>query len=228
MTPLAVEDLPDHHPDLRLRVAVDTAALAWEASPSGTVWRKPLYRVGGEHGPVTSLVRYAPGGSFRPHFHPGGEEILVLEGVFADEYGDYPAGTYLLNPDGSRHAPRSDLGCLLFVRLRQYPGADRPRVVVDTTTGAWVPGPAPGIEIQLLHVQAGYPEQMYLERWKPGASRPRLGDPGGEEVLILQGELCDEWGVHGPGGWLRYPAGNAGVFRSAVGCRLYVRVGGLK
>ena len=127
--------LPDRHADLHRRVRVDTTLLPWEASPSGTVWRQPLYRVGGEHGPVTSLVRYAPGGSFRPHAHPEGEEILVLAGVFADEHGAYPAGTYLFNPDGSRHAPRSEVGCLLFVRLRQSPGAERPRVVVDTTTG---------------------------------------------------------------------------------------------
>ena len=104
--------LPDRHADLHRRARVDTTLLPWEASPSGTVWRQPLYRVGGEDGPVTRRVRYAPGGAFRPHAHPEGEEILVLDGVFADEHGDYPAGTYLLNPDGSHHAPRSDRGCL--------------------------------------------------------------------------------------------------------------------
>ena len=216
--------LPDCRADFDQRVAVDTTALAWESSPSGTVWRKPLYRMGGEHGPVTSLVRYAPGGSFRPHFHPEGEEILVLAGVFADEHGHYPAGTYLLNPDGSHHSPRSDPGCLLFVRLRQYPGANRPRVVLDTTTGEWRPGPAPGILIQSLYSQIGYPEQMHLERWMPGTTRPRDGYSGREEILVLAGELCDEWGVHGLGSWLRYPSGDAGLFRSAAGCQLYVRV----
>ena len=225
MLPLADDTLPDRHADLRQRVRVDTTTLAWDASPSGTVWRKPLYRVGGEHGPVTSLVRYAPGGSFRPHAHPEGEEIRVLDGVFADERGDYPAGTYLLNPDGSRHAPRSDGGCLLFVRLRQYPGADRPRIVLDTTTGAWAPGPTPGLEVLSLYARAGHPERVRLERWGPGATRPRLGHPGGEEIFILAGALRDEEGVHGRGGWLRYPPGDAGAFRSEAGCRLYVRVG---
>ena len=173
MLPLADDTLPDRHADLRQRVRVDTTTLDWDASPSGTVWRKPLYRVGGEHGPVTSLVRYAPGGAFRPHAHPEGEEILVLDGVFADEHGDYPDGTYLLNPDGSHHAPRSDRGCLLFVRLRQYPGADRPRIVLDTTTGLWTPGPTPGIAVLPLYAQAGHPERVRLERWGPGAARPR-------------------------------------------------------
>ena len=215
--------LPDRHADLHRRVRVDTTLLPWEASPSGTVWRQPLYRVGGEHGPVTSLVRYAPGGSFRPHAHPEGEEILVLAGVFADEHGAYPAGTYLFNPDGSRHAPRSEVGCLLFVRLRQSPGAERPRVVVDTTTGPWAPGPAPGIALQRLYAHSDYPERVHLERWAPGATRPRLGLPGGEEFFILAGALRDEDGVLGAGGWLRYPPGDAGALRSDAGCPLYVR-----
>ena len=118
--------------DLSLRVVTNTHGMSWEPSPSGSVWRKPLYRFGGELGPVTSLVRYALGGAFREHTHPEGEEILVLDGVFSDEHGDYPAGTFLMNPHGSRHSPRSDGGCTLFVRLRQYPGEDRPRLQEDT------------------------------------------------------------------------------------------------
>jgi anti-sigma factor ChrR (cupin superfamily) len=100
------ENLADVNADLSRRVVVDTGPMAWEPSPSGTVWRKPLYRSGGEHGPVTSLVRYAPGGTFREHAHPEGEEILVLDGVFCDEHGDYPAGPFLTNPHGSRHLAR--------------------------------------------------------------------------------------------------------------------------
>ena len=224
MTLSSDKTLPDCHADRRQRARVDATHQDWEASPSGTVWRKPLYRVGGEHGPVTSLVRYAPGGAFPPHPHPEGEEILVLEGVFADEHGDYPAGTYLLNPEGSRHAPRSELGCVLLVRLRQYPGADRPRRVINTVLREWMPGPAPGIEMQSLYVQAGYPEQMRLERWRPGATRPR--HPEGEELFILDGGLRDEDGIAGSGYWLRYPAGDVGPLHSVTGCRLYARIGG--
>ena len=78
---------------------------------------------------MTSLVRYAPGDAFPEHEHPQGEEILVLDGVFSDEHGDYPAGTFPMNPHGIRHSPCSQPGCTLFVRLRQYPGNDRPRLV---------------------------------------------------------------------------------------------------
>ena len=113
----ASEALADVNADPSRRVVVDTRGMAWEASPSGSVWRKPLYRQGGELGPVTSLVRYAPGGSFREHAHPEGEEILVLEGEFADEYGRYPEGTWLRSPHMSRHTPFSETGCLIYVRV---------------------------------------------------------------------------------------------------------------
>jgi quercetin dioxygenase-like cupin family protein len=143
--------LADVNADLSLRVVVDTRQMAWEPSPSGSVCRKPLYRRGGELGPVTGLVRYAPGGSFREHTHPEGEEILVLEGVFSDEHGDYPAGTFLMNPHGSRHSPGSVSGCALFVRLRQYPGNDRPRLVEDTRDPAsWRSGLVEGLSVRPL------------------------------------------------------------------------------
>ena len=39
------------------------------------------------------------------HVHGGGEEFLVLEGVFQDEHGDFPAGSYVRNPPQSHHTP---------------------------------------------------------------------------------------------------------------------------
>jgi hypothetical protein len=61
----------------------------------------------------------------------------VLQGVFSDELGDWPAGTFLLNPEGFQHAPFSKPGCMLFVKLRQFPGRERRHVVVDTRRLAW-------------------------------------------------------------------------------------------
>jgi anti-sigma factor ChrR (cupin superfamily) len=98
-------------------VVVDTGQLPWEPSPSGTVWRKPLYRQGGEFGPVTSLVRYAAGGAFAEHAHPEDEEILVLKGMFSDEHGRSPKGTWIRSPHGSQHTPYSETGCLIYVRV---------------------------------------------------------------------------------------------------------------
>ena len=99
------------------RLAINTQMQEWQASPSSTVWRKPLEREAKESGHTTSVVKYEPGASFKQHSHPYGEEILVLEGVFSDEHGDYPAGTYLRNPPGSKHSPFSKEGCVILVKL---------------------------------------------------------------------------------------------------------------
>ena len=133
-------DIQSLNGDVTKRVAIDTRAMEWAASPSPSVWRKRLHLVGGaESAQVTSVVRYSPASSFPAHDHPEGEEILVLEGTFSDEHGDWPAGTHLLNPEGFRHAPFSRQGCVLFVKLRQYAGADREYRKVDTTSAPWTP-----------------------------------------------------------------------------------------
>jgi anti-sigma factor ChrR (cupin superfamily) len=220
--------LADVHADLTQRVVMETIGMAWEPSPSGTVWRKPLYRRGGESGPVTSLVRYAPGGAFPEHAHPQGEEILVLDGVFSDEHGDYPAGTFLMNPHGSRHSPRSEPGCTLFVRLRQYPGDDRPRLIEDTRAPeGWRPGLVEGLSVRPLYAQGGYPETVALVRWAPGTHFQRHTHWGGEEILVLEGEFADEMGRYPQGTWIRNPHMSRHTPFSEHGCLIYVRVGGL-
>jgi anti-sigma factor ChrR (cupin superfamily) len=91
--------------DLTQRIVINTNTQAWQPSPMPGVSRKPLAREDAERGHATSIVRYDPGASFSEHPHPLGEEILVLEGTFSDQTGDYPAGTYFRNPEGFRHAP---------------------------------------------------------------------------------------------------------------------------
>ena len=88
----------------------------WVTSPADGVSRMPLEREAAESGHTTSFVRFAPGSFFPEHTHPQGEELYVMDGVFSDETGDYPAGTYIRNPPGSRHQPYTREGCTLFVK----------------------------------------------------------------------------------------------------------------
>ncbi|GGO88105.1 hypothetical protein GCM10011348_42830 [Marinobacterium nitratireducens] len=213
--------------DMSRRVHVRTGDMEWTPSPGGEVLRKRLHLVGtAEGGEVTSLVRYPPAAVFPPHPHPRGEEILVLEGVFSDAGGDWPAGSYLLNPEGFEHAPSSDAGCLLFVKLQQYPGKRRQQAL-DTGSMPWQPGPAPGIEVKWLYREAAHPETMRLERWAPATlSEPRLY-PGGVEILVLEGGFNDEQADYGRHDWLRLPAGASHRPASRDGCVLYIKEHGL-
>ncbi len=213
--------------DLTVRVAVDTAAMEWAPSPSGTVWRKRVHLVGpAEAGQVTSVVRYEPRSTFHAHDHPDGEEILVLDGVFSDERGDWPAGTYLLNPEGFRHAPFSRVGCVLLVKLRQFPGRARHPVALRTDELPWQPTARSGVAVRPLYAQQGFADSMRLERWTAGAPLELIRYPHGAELFVLDGSFVDEGGSFARGAWLRLPPGAAHSPSTTEGCVLYIKEGG--
>ena len=214
--------------NLSVRAVADTTLMEWTSSPSGSVWRKRVHLVGpSESGQVTSVVRYQPASRFPMHDHPQGEEILVLEGVFSDEHGDWPAGTFLLNPEGFRLAPFSESGCVLFVKLRQFPGRDRCHVAVDTRKLAWEPGSNPAVAHKPLYQQAGFSDLMCFERWEPKADLGIISYEQGAELFVLEGEFSDEVRAYSAGCWLRLPAGSGHHPRSAAGCTLYIKRSGL-
>ncbi|WP_285763663.1 cupin domain-containing protein [Biformimicrobium ophioploci] len=188
--------------DFDQRVVIETASQDWVASPAAGVWRKPLEREAKESGHTTSIVRYEPGSAFSTHPHPLGEEILVLDGVFSDEHGDYPAGTYLRNPPGSDHAPFSKEGCTILVKLNQFNPQDKTEVRVNTNTADWLPGIGK-LEVMPLHNFEG--ENVALVKWPAGEVFQPHTHFGGEEILVLSGTFQDEYGSYPTGCWLRSP-----------------------
>jgi anti-sigma factor ChrR (cupin superfamily) len=215
--------------NLAAKVSVDTTRMGWTPSPSGTVFRKRMHLVGPpEAGQVSSIVRYEQGATFPSHDHPDGEEILVLEGTFYDEHGEWPAGSYLLNPEGFRHAPFSREGCVLLVKLRQFPGREREHVAIATHDIPWLPGPKTGVEIKPLYEQEGFSDIVRLERWAGHASLGELTYEGGAEIFVLDGSFEDEDGKYAAGTWLRLPDGASHRPATESGCVLYVKRGGLR
>jgi anti-sigma factor ChrR (cupin superfamily) len=183
-------------------VMINTNDHPWQPSPVSGVWRKPLAREDAERGHATSLVRYDPGASFPRHGHPLGEEILVLEGTFSDEHGNFGAGTYMRNPPGSSHAPFSYDGCVLLVKLHQFLPDDSAQVCIDTSRACWLPGQG-SLSVMPLHQVAG--EHVALMKCAPGERPQRFRHPGGAELFVLSGELKDERGSCPQGTWVRNP-----------------------
>jgi anti-sigma factor ChrR (cupin superfamily) len=212
--------------DFSQRAVAQAAAAQWLPSPLPGVTRRMLDRVGGEVARATSVVRYAPGSHFSRHVHDGGEEILVLEGVFSDETGDHPAGTYLRNPPGSAHAPHSAEGCLLFVKLRQFAPDDGEPVRIDTRQSEWRQGLVPGLKVMPLHSHGTV--STALVRWAPNTQFSPHRHLGGEEIFVLEGVFRDEFGSYSAGTWLRGPCGSAHTpFTGPEGALIYVKVGHL-
>lgn len=211
--------------DFSQRALIRPADSPWVASPMPGVERRMLDRIGEEVARATSIVRYAAGSRFNEHHHPGGEEFLVLDGVFSDERGDYPAGTYVRNPIGSHHAPFSREGCTIFVKLMQFDEADDQPVVIDSTQAQWRPGLVPGLQVLPLH-QHGT-EHVALVRWTPGTYFNAHRHWGGEEILVLEGTFQDEFGDYPAGSWLRSPHLSQHTPFSEAGCLIWVKTGHL-
>jgi len=209
--------------DFTQRVVVDTTRLPWIASPQPGVERRMLDRIGGEVARATSLVRYAPHSVFSAHEHALGEEFLVLEGVFSDEIGDYPPGTYVRNPPGSCHAPSSAPGCIILVKLRQMQPDERERVVVYTATGTWQVGEVSGHTRQVLYDAGVNGERVTLERLQSGVSLKEVQSTAGEEIFVLEGELSDTQGAYAAGTWIRNPAGYRRALGSDRGCTFWAK-----
>ena len=66
----------------------------------------------------TTLVKWPKDERFIPHKHWGGEEVLVLEGVFMDEYGNYPKDTWIRSPHLSEHFLFVKEETIIFVKKK--------------------------------------------------------------------------------------------------------------
>ncbi|MEO8155763.1 MAG: cupin domain-containing protein [Rhizobacter sp.] len=216
------------HADRRRPALVRAAELPWLASPEAGVERRPLERIGGEVALATSIVRYRAGSRFARHTHELGEEFLVLDGVFSDELGHYPVGTYVRNPPGSAHAPFSEAGCVIFVKLRQMRADDTDRVVVHADQRQWRSANEPGLMQATLHERPGL--SVSLERLAPGSTLPATTRAGGMEVLVVEGavsRVSDDAQSLGAWGWLRQPGLRQPALGSATGALLWIKRGHL-
>lgn len=213
--------------DLSQRAVVDSNSLEWLPSPLPGVWRRPLERDGGEVARATTIVRFAPNSHFSTHTHGGGEEFFVLEGTFSDEEGDFPAGFYVRNPPGSSHAPHSEDGCTILVKLCQMAPEGEPHVVIDTNKTAWQPTSNKGRAVKELFAASDRPERVTLERLAPGTSVGPYECAGGEEIFVLEGGFSDEHGSYAAGTWVRNPPGFVHTIKSEEGCVLWIKRGHL-
>lgn len=190
--------------DFSARAVIHSADEPWVASPMPGVDRRMLDRIGGEVARATTIVRYAPGSAFSSHVHTGGEEFLVLDGVFQDEHGDFPVGSYIRNPPQSSHTPRSAPGCTIFVKLWQFDLTDRTHVRLDTEKMRFVPE-RDGVDVMPLFSDGR--EDVVLERWSPGAEVQIAGHDGAE-LLVLDGGFTESGEAFKRESWLRLPKGS--------------------
>ena len=211
--------------DFTRPVIVHAARQDWVPSPAPGVDRRMLFRIGEEKARATSIVRYAPDSAFPRHTHTGGEEFVVLDGVFQDEHGDYPAGSYIRNPPGTSHVPGAKGGCTIFVRLWQFRADDRAQTVRQPGEGKQVP-PRAGASSATILFDDGH-EEVRFEDWRPTAS-VTVENTNGLEFLLISGGLTVGGETLEPQAWGRLPAGMAlDAKASPNGARVWIKRGPL-
>lgn len=208
--------------DFLQEVFIKTDKEPWQASPMAGVWRKPLAREEAERGHATSVVKYDAGSFFRSHPHPGGEEIFVIKGVFSDESGDYPAGSYFRNPPGTSHAPHSKDGCELFVKLHQFSVTDRKQINIDTNDFL-----KSGKSFHLLHEHQN--EKVFWIRLNLSSDLTLLKqleiNNNAVELLVIKGELEYKEKSLNQYAWLRVPCFNLDCFTFKTELTALIKLG---
>lgn len=209
--------------DFNARVVVHSDQLEWQASPMKGVDRRMLDRIGREVARATTIVRYAPGSHFSEHTHTGGEEFIVLDGVFQDEHGDFPEGTYVRNPPTTAHKPGSAPGCTIFVKLWQFDMEDRNQFRKDMAEE--LASPKNGVATAVLHSDER--ETVTYHHVDAGAAM-NSSDAGGIEILLISGSVTEGGDALEKGSWLRLPEGQTlSAVAGADGAKVWMKTGHL-
>jgi len=212
--------------DFSKRVVMHGDAIEWEDSPMPGVQRRRLDRIAGDNERVTTIVRYASGSHFSEHVHGGGEEFIVLDGVFEDDYGDWPVGSYIRNPPGSKHTPGSEPGCIIFVKLWQFDKTDRMFIHANLNKIGQVEeqGRA-GVSVSPLYKDKN--EDVRMENWAPDAS-VQFDAPGGAELFVIEGGFTESADMLRKLSWLRIPVnGKVDAIAGSSGARVWIKSGHL-
>ena len=212
--------------DFSKRVVVHGSKLPWLPSPMVGVERRMFDRLGDEVARATSIVRYAPDSKFSAHVHGAGEEFLVLEGVFQDEHGDYPIGSYVRNPPQSSHTPNSKDGCVIFVKLRQFDSSDRTEVRTNINELSAIEN-ANRSGVTVIPLFKDEREEVRVEQWQAN-TKIEVDASGGAELLVLEGSFIEGKDKLVTLSWLRVPTNNRIVAQTgAQGAKVWLKIGHL-
>lgn len=132
----------------------------------------------------------------------GRNDIFIVHGSLVEHGGTHAQGSFLRRRSGAPMRA-GEHGAQLFAYHDDQGGAVED-ITVATRDRAWQTGGAQGMRVSTL---ARQPERLLLVAWEAGTRIDWHTHPRGEEIFVLDGELCDQHGRYRAGTWLRLPAG---------------------
>lgn len=208
---------------------MDTRTMAWEDTEWPGVQRKVLEFVNHpKMGRETSILKLAAGASLPTTTWAERLDFFVLEGDCSDEHGSYGKHTFVRQPPGTTQTLRSDTGCTLYAKWRVPIHKEVARIVIDAMTAQWGEFPHRGADV--LHL---YPNKDGIETGRIGHVHTHRKLPShdhsiGEETLVLEGVLKDQFASYEAGTWFRMPCGVAHApYTEDLRCKMLIREGDL-
>jgi anti-sigma factor ChrR (cupin superfamily) len=204
------------HGDISQRVAIHESELEWKPLWDG-MSVKVLDRTGLDPLVTTTLISLEPGSQLAEHRHAAAEDVFCLSGSWSDEHGEYGPRSFVHSPAGSKHAPRSTDGVVLFSKTSLGHVGDS-RFAVESAQGVWHPAQRPGLRIMMLHEYEFM--RVALLQFPAGGRVQEHEHPDGEEFFVLDGAIEDEGGRYEKGTWVRQPPGSRHSAFAERGCTL--------
>lgn len=215
--------------DARKVAFMDTRTMAWEGTEWPGVQRKVLEFVAHPRmGRETSILKFEPGASLPTTTWAERLDFFVLEGSCSDEHGAYGKHTFVRQPPSTTQTLRTAEGCTLYMKWRVPIKSDSTRIVIDARTAQWGEFPHRGADV--LHL---YPNKDGIETGRIGHVHTNRRLPShdhsiGEETLVLEGVLKDEYASYEAGTWFRMPCGVAHApYTEDTRCKMLIREGDL-
>ncbi len=211
------------------QVVMHTEDMEWEATSVPGVSQKLLERViDTEKGRETALLRLDPGTTLETEVLAERLDLFVVEGDYADGVGEYGRRTFVRHQPGTAHTPSTRNGCVLYVKRRNPIREKDDPILIDTETVEWTAFPHRGADVVHFYRDPHGIETARYGKVYPDKRIPSHDHAMGEETLVVDGELKDEFGVYGPGTWFRFPIGVAHApYTEDKPCFMLIREGDL-
>ena len=210
-------------------VVLDTNAMPWEDTEIPGVRQKTLERVNDpEKGRETALIKMDPGTKLAPETISDRWDVFTLEGDYNDGHGVHDRRTFIMTPPGETMTLSTEQGCTFYRKKRRPFRPDFDKILIDTNKVEWTPFPQRGARV--VHF---YRDPHGIEAWRFGEVYAEKQLPShdhaiGEETLIVEGRLKDEYNEYGPGTWLRFPILLPHApFTESESCYMFIRDGDL-
>lgn len=177
------------------KALINTNDLEWSNNKLKGVSKKLLSKINNEE---TAIIKIEENCKLNTNSNTNSVEILVLEGTYINEYGEFKSGTYLrLSSEDEALVIAGKIGCIIFRKVNHF-NDESENIIIDTNNTLWLKGHG-NLGVMPLF------EQTALVKWPKNEKFIPHKHWGGEEIFVLEGTFMDEYGMYPKGTWIRSP-----------------------